>query len=202
MMPKKDGFQVVEDLRRESLTAHIPIILLTGKADAMNRLEGLKRGADVYLSKPYDLEELKVQMDNLLLARDRMHAHVLANTAGGSREDSRPEPIEDEFLLRLVELLEQEGSDADFGIKGICERMHISLTQLDNKTKAITGLSTSRFVRHWRLQKATGLLKDSALTISEIAYEVGFHQPSYFSNSFKGQYGCSPMEFRQSRNLE
>ncbi len=195
MMPRKDGFEVCQLLKTDERTSHIPIVLLTAKADAASRIQGLSRGADAYLAKPFHQEELFVRLSQLLALRQALRTRY--QSAGGAL----PPPDEayqqeDEFLARLRETVEAK-LHKSFDIPDLCQDLGLSRTNLHRKIKALTGNSISVFIRKFRLQKGKGLLASSHLQISEIAYEVGFTDPGYFTKSFAKEFGLSPREYRE-----
>ncbi|MCG8310863.1 MAG: ATP-binding protein [Cytophagales bacterium] len=194
MMPEKDGFEVCEMLKKDDRTSHIPIILLTARADVKSRITGLERGADAYLSKPFNEKELKVTLKKLLELRRVLQERYRAFDRIDPSED---EAImrEDAFITRLKNIVEERLTDEAFGIAELCAKIGISRSQLHLKIKALTNRSTSHFIRMIRLQKAKELLQQSDLNISEIAYCVGFQNPAYFSRSFTQEFGISPSEF-------
>ena len=195
MMPHKDGFEVCNILKQDQRTSHIPIILLTARADDDSRLQGLKRGADAYLAKPFNKAELFIRLEKLLELRRALQARY-----GGSMSEL-PSPsaefeAEDQFILTIRQTLEENLTDADFRVPELCKSLGMSRSNLHRKIKALTGSSTAIFVRRLRLQKALGLLQESDLNISEVAYEVGFSDPRYFSRTFAMEYGYSPKSVR------
>ena len=195
MMPIKDGFELCDYLKNDVRTSHIPIILLTAKADMESRITGLNRGADVYLEKPFHKEELLIQMDNLVQLRRQLQERysTLEPPPVTNDPDIR---IEDVFVEKLQRVLLDNISDDSFDITALCTTLKISRSQLHNKLKALTGLSTSHYIRQFRLVEAKKLLKENhAFNISEIAFEVGFKDPKYFSKLFKQQFGMSPSEW-------
>lgn len=187
MMPKMDGYELCNALKNHELTNHIPIILLTAKADFSSKIEGLEQGADAYLSKPFEPKEVRVRIRKLLELR-----LSLQNRYNNISADSQEKEFQDEFLLKAKSIIEQNLSDSDFGIAGLCSQLHISRVHLHRKLKALTGRSTSIFIRTIRLQKAHELLKLGHHNVSEVAYEVGFSDPSYFSRLYSEFYGVSP----------
>ena len=196
MMPRKDGFEVCEALRQDERTSHIPIILLTAKADFNDRLGGLQSGADVYLTKPFRKSELLVQVNRLLAQRKALQSHYSQLALLPTTQFRVPEG-EEGFLYRLQTVIEENLSDEDFGIQHICQALHISRMHLHRKVKALTDQSASQFIRNIRLQRAKDLLTGTELSVSEIAHRVGFRSSSYFSRSFTGFFQLSPSDFRQ-----
>ncbi len=201
MMPEKDGFQVCQELKQDERTSHIPIIMLTAKADMESKIKGLEFGADAYLSKPFEKQELLVRLRKLLELRALLQAKYQSYTSSQSipppTADIAPEADrEKEFLQKLILAIEERLSDADLTVPELSRQLAMSDTQLYRKLKAITGKTPSQFVRTVRLQKAMALLKNSGLNVSEIAYEVGFTSPQYFSRMFKEEFGFPPSELR------
>ncbi|KAA9346686.1 two-component regulator propeller domain-containing protein [Larkinella humicola] len=202
MMPQKDGFQVCDELKNDPRTSHIPIVLLTAKAAASDRISGLRRGADAYLTKPFQREELRVVLENQLQSRRILQAHysqlALKTGAPDPTVAEGTDPLENLFLLKLRTALEEQLDNPDFSIEAICQRMRMSRSTLHLKLVALTGMSTTRYIRALRLGKAKELLAASDLNISEVAYAVGFEDPKYFSRVFSDEFGISPASFRLS----
>ena len=199
MMPEKDGFQVCLELKQDERTSHIPIIMLTAKADLGSKIKGLEFGADAYLAKPFENQELMVRLRKLLELRALLQAKYHSYTSS----QSIPSPSsniasgddrEKEFLQKLVLAIEARLEDADLTIPELSQQLAMSDTQLYRKLKAITDKTPSQFVRTVRLQNAMILLKNSELNVSEVGYEVGFTSPQYFSRMFKEEFGFPPSE--------
>ncbi len=201
MMPEMDGYQVCHTLKNNERSSHIPIVMLTAKVDQYSRLVGLRRGADAYLAKPFDPEELELQLNNLLQLSQKVRQH-LANFPRTNDEPAQLFPQENAFLQRLKSIVLANISDDAFGITEVCAALAISRSQLHRKLKAITGKSTSLIIRSIRLEEAHLRLLDSELTIAEIAYQVGFNNPNYFSTVFSETYGMSPTEMRENQALQ
>jgi signal transduction histidine kinase/DNA-binding response OmpR family regulator/ligand-binding sensor domain-containing protein len=197
MMPEKDGFEVCETLKTDERTSHIPIILLTAKSDPIARLEGLTHGADAYLAKPFNKEELLVRIENLIELRRRLHDYY--NRAYDSKITNKPitPTTEDLFLQRLITIVEENLSNEHFGLPDLCRKANLSRSQLFRKLKALTGKSTTNFIRSIRLAKGKELLETTDQTVSEVAYSVGFRSVPYFSTMFKEVYGITPGEVRR-----
>lgn len=190
MMPEKDGIELTDELKNDKATSHIPIILLTAKADVESRLLGLKSGADIYLSKPFNESELMIHLQNLLAHRERIRAKY--------NDGFEIDKMEDEFIIKLRALLLDHISDELFGIENICKEMGVSRTQLHRKLKALTNKSTSIFIRDIRLMEAQKLIKRTNYSISEIAYKVGFGDPNYFSKLYSEKFKYSPSKERET----
>ena len=200
MMPELDGYQVCYTLKNDQRTSHIPIVMLTAKVDRHSRLHGLRQGADAYLAKPFDPEELSLKLNNLLELRQKIQAHLMdfPQNDGGQTPLF---PKEDAFLQELQSTVLSKISDETFGIPEICEALAISRSQLHRKLKAITGKSASLVIRSIRLNEARNRLLETEQTIMEIAYQVGFSNPSYFSTVFSETFGMSPSEMREKRPM-
>jgi signal transduction histidine kinase/ligand-binding sensor domain-containing protein/CheY-like chemotaxis protein len=196
MMPQKDGYELVRVLKNDIRTSHIPIVLLTAKADLPSKLKGLGEGADAYLTKPFNRQELLLRVANLMELRKNLQKRYQSVLPVEPTEESRKKK-EDEFILQVQEHIKAHLSDPDFGVKELCQEVGLSRTQLHNKLKALSNRSTTIYIRSIRLQVAQRLLEESDLTIAEIAYEVGFKDPNYFSRTFNQEFGASPSQYRQ-----
>ncbi len=202
MMPRKDGFEVCRTLRADARTSHIPIVMLTAKADMDSKLEGLEYGADVYLAKPFHKEELRLRIRKLLEMRQKLQQHYLAaaGLADGAivLKDLPAVPgEEDRFVRKVREIVDAHIDDSAFDVEQLCRAMAMSHSQLHRKLSALTGLAATKFIRYVRLSKAKELLQDEALTISSVAYDTGFTDPSYFGRVFRQEFGLSPQEWRE-----
>ncbi|MBK9337513.1 MAG: DNA-binding response regulator [Lewinellaceae bacterium] len=204
MMPEKDGLEVCDALKNDERTSHIPIVLLTAKADVESRIAGLRRGADVYLSKPFHEEELRLNLTNLLEQRKKWQERfgkldLAENTTVPETSDLPKADVEmeDAFLKKIRQHLEQHLADADFDGPRLARAMLLSEVQLYRKIKALTGKSTAIYIRSIRLHKGLELLRSTHSTISEIAYDVGFEDPNYFSRTFSQEFGVAPSEMRK-----
>lgn len=196
MMPEKDGYELCALLKEDIRTSHIPIVLLTAKADQNDKLEGLKAGADAYLAKPFDKAELEIRLLKLLQLRRDLQTHyarVLLEEDGEAGSSSK----ENRFLKKLRTVILDHLDDEGFGIAQLCREIQLSRGQLHNKLKALTGQSTSIFIRSVRLESAKTLLRETHLNISEIAYRVGFRTPLYFTQTFTETEGMSPSVYRK-----
>jgi len=197
MMPEKNGFEVCDTLKNDDRTSHIPIILLTAKADAASKIAGLRRGADAYLAKPFDREELLLRLSMLIERQKRLAAYFSGHKADKSDEAlSTLEPeaieIEDAFIGKVRGMIEDHYTDEDFGLPQLCQKVGMSRSQLYRKLKALTGASPSEFIRNYRLNRAKVLLETSDLNISEVALEVGYRNVSHFSKSYQELFGNLP----------
>jgi signal transduction histidine kinase/DNA-binding response OmpR family regulator/ligand-binding sensor domain-containing protein len=192
MMPVKDGFKVCTELKSDERTDHIPVILLTAKVTMKDKLTGLSCGADAYLTKPFVKAELLTRLTQLILLRKKMMQKI--NHDSFSRFlKTRAENPETKFLQKIIKIIHEEISNHSFGSSiHISRKMHLSESQIYRKLKAITGKSTAVFIRSVRLQKAKEMIQTTDKTISEIAFHVGFNDPSWFSRAFKEEFGYAP----------
>ena len=195
MMPEKYGFELCDTLKQDIRTSHIPIILLTAKADIDSRISGYSRGADAYLTKPFHQEELLVRVKNLLDIRLALQERYRNQIP----EEPAPEsfPLEDGFMRKVREILEVNLENSEFNIPSFCQQIGLSRSQLHKKIKALTGHSTSYIIRKYRLEKAQELLSSSNMNVAEVAYSVGFSDPSYFSRSFAELFGYPPSSVKK-----
>lgn len=195
MMPVRDGYAVCDDLKNGELTAHIPVIMLTAKSAQDSRIRGLRTGADDYLVKPFNTEELLARMENLVVQRRRLREYFSRQPAAMTAvpDDSKFLTSPDrEFLRRFTQLLEQNLSDESLGVEDLAQKMFISRVQLHRKLKALTDRNVSDFVRDYRLDRAMAMLKNREGLVYEVAARVGFGSEKYFSRAFKEKFGIPP----------
>ena len=194
IMPGMDGLEMLKQLKADSSTSHIPVILLTALSSTDQAKEGLRAGADDYVTKPFDMQLLKTRVDSLIENRLRLKENFLRDfsveiTGGDMNHTDRY------FLSKAYDYVKEHLNDENLSIEGFGRSMHLSRTQLYRKIKSLTGLSPSVFVSTLRLKIAASLLTETNLSISEVAYKVGFSSPSYFTTSFRKLYGVSPKEY-------
>jgi YesN/AraC family two-component response regulator len=197
MMPVKDGFEVCAILKEDERTNHIPIILLTAKATSEDKLTGLTHGADAYLIKPFEKAELIIRLTKLLEIRKTLQKKYSSNLISSQTYDIPIETKADSFIEKTEIIVLSHLEDEAFSIHEMARELHLSRSQVHRKIKARTGMSPAIYIRHIRLQKAKELLASTQLSISEIAYQVGFKTPVYFSQVFKKTFGESPNATRQ-----
>lgn len=199
MMPEKDGLEVCDFLKNDERTSHIPIILLTARTTLQARLAGLRRGADVYLDKPFHEEELLVWIDQLIERQQRLIARYANLNIEPTAEISEAQPealeMEDAFVRKFKKILEENYSNPEFSGNDITEKIGMSRAQLYRKLKSLTGKTVSAHLNTIRLEHAMILLRQGKLNVSEVAYQVGYNDPKYFGRLFSETYGQSPGEF-------
>jgi len=195
MMPEMDGFELCRRLKEDERTSHIPIILLTARSEAENRHKGLRLGADDYVAKPFDGEDLRLRINNLIGQRRKL-AEVYERRLAVLTPDVMPVTSADErFVAQLRSVIDANLEDPDFRINALCHEVGMSRSQLHRKLKAVTGKSTSDFVRSHRIQRAAQLFNGGYGNVTEVAYAVGFRNLSYFSRSFKDVFDLQPSEY-------
>lgn len=195
MMPQKDGFEVVQTLKNDERTSHIPIVLLTARADVESRIAGLRRGADAYLAKPFHQEELLVTLANLLDLRQKLQARYNKADLALSPQpaaDTADLTLEDAFVQKVRTAILERLSDPDLNVESLCRSLAMSQSQLHRKITALTGKNAVQHIRSMRLARAKELLESGQQNISEVAYEVGFRDPKYFSRVFTEEFGVAP----------
>jgi signal transduction histidine kinase/AraC-like DNA-binding protein/ligand-binding sensor domain-containing protein len=193
MMPGQDGYDLCHICKSDNRTAHIGFILLTAKAAHDARLKGLGVGADDYITKPFHLEELRLRVANLLQLQQKQRIFLQSTLMNTSPEKDLP-GISDPFLLQLYQEMDSKLDDPELGVDYLCKAMGMSKSTLNRKLKSLLDTSPNQLIRQYRLQKASKLLLNGA-DITSVAYKVGFSTPSYFSQSFKEQYGVTPSEW-------
>lgn len=198
MMPEKDGFEVCDTLKTDLRTCHIPIILLTAKADVESRLQGLECGADVYLPKPFDKTELLVQLRKLIELRETLRSYYLSlNSTTPLVQPENVSRVDDVFVQSIFQLVEEHLDDVGYTVDQLSRDLNVSYSQLHRKLSALTGYSANHFIRYIRLCEAQRLLKNSDLQIAEVAFQTGFEDPAYFARVFKKEFGMTPSEWRE-----
>jgi CheY-like chemotaxis protein len=193
MMPEVDGYTLCQTLKEDGRSNHIPIILLTAKADHVSKITGLQKGADAYLAKPFNREELLVRLQQLIELRRKLQTKYDSGTFTVEAATQQ----EDEFVVKFRQLILERLDDDGFGIPQLSRALGINRAHLHRKIKALTGKTAAHFIRHIRLQEARQLLLNSDLNISEIAYAVGFKDPAYFSRVFTETFEESPSTVRR-----
>jgi len=194
MMPGMDGFEFCRKLKTDLRTSHIPIILLTARAGRDDKLAGLETGADDYLTKPFDARELLARGKNLIDQRKNLRERFLKE--GILRpKDLAVTSMDEKFLRRIVDIVDAHISDSSFTVERLSDEIFLSRMQLHRKLKALVGRSPWEFIRLTRLERAAQLLVKRAGSVAEIAYQVGFEEPSSFSQAFHSHFGVSPSEY-------
>jgi signal transduction histidine kinase/ligand-binding sensor domain-containing protein/DNA-binding response OmpR family regulator len=194
MMPKMDGFEFCANIKTDERTSHIPVILMTARAEQEDKLEGLETGADDYITKPFDNKELLIRVKNLIEQRRKMRERF-------TRESSliidkiAHTSTDEKFVNRVINIISQHISEANFNVESLTEEIGMSRMHLHRKILGLFGQTPGVFLRTIRLKRGAELLKEKSGNISEISYEVGFDNPSYFGLCFRRQFGLSPSDY-------
>ncbi len=204
MMPQMDGFELCEQLKSNELTSHIPLILLTARADRKSRITGWKKQADDYQTKPFDNEELIIRIQNLLdiraLLKDRFLSNVQANDINIHKIDSNDpdndwELQQSEFFEKFIKELEKSYANSNLKVAQIASSLAMTERQLYRKLKGIINQTPAEYLKNYRLEKAIILVK-KGIPAGNISFDVGFSSHSYFSKCFKAKYGNSPSDYQ------
>lgn len=199
MMPVMDGLEFTEQLKTNTATSHIPVIMLTAKNLEEHRAEGYAHGADSYITKPFHSKVLLARVDNLLKQRNLLKSvYQSSKEAEQEVEASKLDDRDKQFVKQLNTIIQQNLSNSEFGVEDIGKEIGLSRVQLYRKVKAMTGSSVVDLLRKARLAKAKRLLESRSMSISEVAYDVGFSAPSYFTKCFKDEYNMLPGDVANS----
>lgn len=207
MMPYVDGYEMCAQIRKNELTSHIPVIMLTAKTDIESKMEGLESGADAYLEKPFNKHELLVRIKKLLELRMQLKQYYINKIGLAENQPDvavtvlQPEiaaenKIENAFVKKIRETIEAHLTDSSFNVELLCRQIYMSHSQLHRKLEAVTGCSPNKFIRIIRLNKAKEYLKNTENSIASIALDCGYNDPGYFARVFKQEYGITPQEWR------
>ena len=200
LMPEMDGFTLLRMVKSNINISHIPVIMLTSKSEVANRLEGLERGADAYLTKPFSMEELHAVIDNQI----KNHLRLKGKFTGAQQPTDKVQAIDikgnDELLMeRIMKSVNQHLSDSDYSVETMCDEVGISRAHLHRKMKEMTGIHISEFVRNIRMEQAALMISQQKLNVTQVAYAVGFSNAGYFSTVFRRHFGVSPTEYVEQR---
>ena len=200
MMPVMDGIQLVDKIKNNFETSHIPVVLLTAKYSVESQVEGLQYGADYYITKPFRNEFLLAAIDNLLRQRRRLF-ESLAHRKKPEPEQPAPALItsgDELFLQEIICMVNATMANPEFNIEAMAETMHMSRTSFYRKFKSLTGIAPIEFVKNRRLELARNYLSEGQRSVTDIAYQAGFSNPKYFSTCFREKYGVTPSEYRKT----
>ena len=195
MMPEMDGMEMLQQLKADIRTSHIPVILLTAKADMESKIEGISAGAEAYLTKPFHREELFARITALIQLRKELQKKY--SVPGISLiEESTMQTTEDSFMKRISDFFNRNIDNEEVAISDICKAMNMSRSQLYRKFGALTNRSVSDYFRSFRLHRAQILLQTSDLNVTQVAFEVGFKNLSHFSKAFSEEFGINPSQLK------
>jgi len=196
MMPEINGIEMLKKIRENQITRHIPVIMLTAKASRENMIEGLESGANDYLTKPFDKQELLLKSRNLLerssSLRDKFRKEFSTLTV-----DSEIRSVQDQMLFSITSFMKENCHESELKAEDLAERLHISRTQLYRKTEALTGYKPAELLRITRIKKAAGMFSSGHTNVAQVMYEVGINNQSNFAKNFKKQFGMNPSEYIQ-----
>jgi len=200
MMPGVDGLELTKKIKEDERTSHIPVVLLTARADHETRLTGLGTGADDYLQKPFSTQELKARISNLISQRKKLAAKYRVQLSAPSIREELQTPKElshdEKFLARVKKAIEENLSDPRYGVEALSAEIGLSRAQLFRKLKAICGLSPNELISEMRLNRAAEMIRAKADNFSQISYAVGYNESSYFARRFRNKFGMSPGEYQ------
>jgi len=213
MMPNADGFEMLARLREDIETSHIPVLFLTARQDSATRIKAFTLSADAFLAKPFEIDELKARLEQMMAQRERIRAHLLAQAGhspvpdhrGRNRDSGTGEaspdlaPRDQRLLERLAEWLEAHSGDSDVEIQSMAEAVHLTSRTLQRKLKSLTGRTPAAYLREYRLGRARQLLLDTDDSVTDIAHACGFSSSQYFSRTFRDEHGAPPEKWRQER---
>jgi YesN/AraC family two-component response regulator len=201
MMPIKNGLELSKILKADEKTSHIPIVILTAKASEESKLEGLEAGADNYLTKPFNPKELKIRVKNILKLQEKIREQIKSElfvVPKGKGIKSK----EKLFVDKVLEVIDKNMRETNFGVEDLASKMFMSKSQLYRKIKALTDYTPVQLILNYRLKKAAELIEQNYGSITEIAYEVGFNNLGYFSQTFKKTFGVSPNLYKQDNKAK
>ena len=203
MMPEMDGFTLLRMIKTNMNINHVPVVMLTSKADVANRLEGLEKGADAFLAKPFDMDELHMVINNLISKNQRLKGKFSGIQQQKDKVEEKQVKGNDELLMeRVMKVVNSHLDDSDFSVDVLTKEVGISRAQLHRKMKEITGLPVSEFIRNIRLEQAVRLLEEQKINVTQVAYSVGFSNLAHFSTVFRKQFGVSPTEYLEQKGLK
>ena len=195
VMPGESGYQLCEKIKGDLQLSHIPVVLVTAKVAVESQVQGLDKGADAYVSKPFQPAYLLALVKSLLENREKLRRQLGSATTTESLPPEALSPRDAAFMRDLYALMEKELANADLEIVKVCEMMKISRTKFYYKVKGLTGENPSVFFKHYKLNRAAELLREGKHNMSEIAWMTGFNTLSHFSTSFKKHFGVPPSEY-------
>ena len=200
MMPEMTGLEMLENIRNDVATSHIPVILLTAKTDEKDHTKGYRIGADAYIDKPFSARNLELLVNNILAGRQRNLEHVRKMDTLNMKQITG-NPRDEAFMAKLVGLINANMKEENFGVAEIMDGMNVSRSLLHMKIKALAGCSITQFIKTLKMKEAKKCLSEG-MNVSEAAYAVGMSDPNYFTKCFKAEFGITPSEYIKSRGTE
>lgn len=196
MMPHMDGYEFCREIRNDEKTSHIPIVMLTAKAGFDDKISGLETGIDAFLTKPFRAKELKIRVKNLIAQREQLRKRFSNSTVIRPTEVSAIS-TDQSFLKKTLAVIEKNFHDENFSVEQLASKINMSVSQLNRKLNALIDQPAGQLIRSLRLQRAADLLKQKSGSVSEICYNLGFSNLSYFSRAFRKQFGRTPTEYKE-----
>ena len=197
MMPKMDGIELCKRIKHNIDVSHIPIILLTASASVENEERGYKEGADAYMTKPFKWEILTARIHNLLAQR-RQQQNEFKQNAEAEAKDVTISPADEEFLNKALRFVEKNMDNSEYSVDELSDDMAMSRATLFRKMRSVIGMSPTDFIRNTRLKRAAQLITEGRLSVTEIAYSVGYSSPGHFTKSFKKEFGVLPTQYHKT----
>tara|TARA_R110000765_G_scaffold379886_1_gene470947 strand:- start:837 stop:1427 length:591 start_codon:yes stop_codon:yes gene_type:complete len=195
-MPELDGFEFCSQIKQDLKTSHIPVLMLTAKAMSDDWVKGIDSGADVYLSKPFEMKILKAQLKQIITSRQILFNKYFKDTRNVKIPENTS-PLDKKFITKVLEYINNNLADENLNVEQLAEELFLSRSQLYRKIKALTGHTANEFLRNIRLEKAKEMIEQGHESISEVSFKVGFSSPSYFTKCFKSHFGALPTELKQ-----
>lgn len=202
MMPQMNGFELCRQIKNDIQISHIPVILLTARYDHTGITTGYKSGADAYIPKPFDIDSLKAVIGNIFQNREKIHSQYITTNQTISLQTSTNSKADEDFMKKINAIIREHLSEEEFSVQTLVDTMTISRSSLYSKIKIITGLGVNDYINRLRIEEAISLLINTNLNINEIASEVGFTYPRYFSSTFKQMKGVTPKQFREENRIK
>lgn len=197
IMPVMDGLQLCRNIKGDLKTSHIPLLMLSAKAMVKDQLEGIDSGADMYLSKPFELDILKSSLAQLITSRQILFKKFYSGITKQGKEKTTS--LDNDFIQKILHYINENISEPDLTVELLSSKIYLSRSQLYRKIKTLTGVSVNEFIRNVRLEKAKQLIEQGSNNINEISYKVGFTSPSYFAKCYKVKYGHLPNQEKKTK---
>jgi signal transduction histidine kinase/ligand-binding sensor domain-containing protein/DNA-binding response OmpR family regulator len=198
IMPVMNGLEMCKNIKGDLKTSHIPLLMLSAKAMIQDKLEGIDSGADIYLSKPFDMDILKSSLAQLITSRQLMFNKFYNGITKNAKEKTTT--LDNDFIQKALKFINENMSESDLSVEVLASKVFLSRSQLYRKLKTLTGVSVNEFIRNVRLEKAKQLIEVGNNNINEISYKVGFNSPSYFTKCYKAKYAHLPTQINEEKD--
>ncbi|QHT72106.1 substrate-binding domain-containing protein [Rhodocytophaga rosea] len=199
MLPDTDGLKVTSILKSDLRTSHIPVILLTARNTVEQQIEGMHTGADLYLTKPFSLQFLQESIRSLLMNRAILKNHYMGDVLPNPKASAPINKLDKKFISDFKAIIETRLAEPSLNVDSLCKDLGLSRIQLYRKVKAVLGVAVNDYIQTIRLNKACHHLQQPGVSVADVAYQVGFSSPTYFSTAFKAKYGVSPIEYKNQK---